>query len=140
MTNKNYNSSQGYSIVYDWKLVRLVTKFNIDPMDWVIELPKALVLWILEQWLPSPLPIIVTTLDDTVTDEQIPSAKAVHTAIQNVSVGVPADVYSKTEVDNLLATNTTADQAYAKQYTDELFGSFKFAQNSDIDALFAAAE
>jgi hypothetical protein len=48
--------------------------------------------------------------------------------------------YTKTEVDNLLATNTAADQAYAKQYTDELFGSFKFAQNSDIDALFAAAE
>ena len=38
MSNKNYNSSQGYSIVYDWKLVRLVTKFNIDPMDWVIKL------------------------------------------------------------------------------------------------------
>lgn len=66
MSNKNYNSSQGYSIVYDWKLVRLVTKFNIDPMDWVIELPKSLVLWILEQWLPSPLPIIVTTLDEEV--------------------------------------------------------------------------
>ena len=48
--------------------------------------------------------------------------------------------YTKTEVDNLLATNTAADQAYAKQYTDELFGSFKFAANSDIDALFAAAE
>lgn len=45
--------------------------------------------------------------------------------------------YTKTEVDNLLATNTAADQAYAKQYTDELFGSFQFAQNSDIDALFA---
>lgn len=45
--------------------------------------------------------------------------------------------YSKTEVDNLLASNTAADKAYAKQYTDELFNSFQFAQNSDIDALFA---
>lgn len=45
--------------------------------------------------------------------------------------------YTKTEVDNLLATNTAADQAYAKNYTDALFNSFKFAQNSDIDALFA---
>lgn len=45
--------------------------------------------------------------------------------------------YSKIEVDNLLATNTAADQAYAKNYTDALFNSFKFAQNSDIDALFA---
>ena len=46
--------------------------------------------------------------------------------------------YTKTEVDNLLSTNSTGDRAYAKQYTDELFGSIKFAANSDIDALFAA--
>ena len=46
--------------------------------------------------------------------------------------------YTKTEVDNLLSTNSTGDRAYAKQYTDELFGSFQFAANSDIDALFAA--
>lgn len=45
--------------------------------------------------------------------------------------------YTKTEVDNLLSTNSTGDRAYAKQYTDELFGSFQFAANSDIDALFA---
>lgn len=45
--------------------------------------------------------------------------------------------YTKTEVDNLLSTNSSGDRAYAKQYTDELFGSFKFAQNSEIDALFA---
>ena len=44
--------------------------------------------------------------------------------------------YTRTEVDNLLSTNSTGDRAYAKQYTDELFGSFKFADNSDIDALF----
>ena len=46
--------------------------------------------------------------------------------------------YTKGEVDNLLSTNSTGDRAYAKQYTDELFGSFQFAANSDIDALFAA--
>lgn len=46
--------------------------------------------------------------------------------------------YTKTEVDNLLSTNSTGDRAYAKQYTDELFASFKFAANSDIDSLFAA--
>lgn len=44
--------------------------------------------------------------------------------------------YTKTEVDNLLSSNSTGDRAYAKQYTDELFGSFKFAANSDIDAMF----
>lgn len=48
-----------------------------------------------------------------------------------------SETYSKTEVDNLLSTNSTGDRAYAKQYTDELFGSIKFASNSDIDALFA---
>lgn len=45
--------------------------------------------------------------------------------------------YNKTEVDNLLSTNSQADQAYAKTYTDQLFESFNFAANSDIDALFA---
>ena len=44
--------------------------------------------------------------------------------------------YTKTEVDNLLSTNSTGDRAYAKQYTDELFSSIQFAANSDIDVLF----
>lgn len=47
-----------------------------------------------------------------------------------------SETYSKTEVDNLLSTNSSGDRAYAKQYTDELFGSIKFASNSDIDGLF----
>lgn len=47
-----------------------------------------------------------------------------------------SETYSKTEVDNLLSTNSSGDRAYAKQYTDELFGSIKFASNSDIDTLF----
>lgn len=45
--------------------------------------------------------------------------------------------YTKTEVDNLLTTNSNGDRAYAKQYTDEFFNSIQFAANSDIDALFA---
>jgi hypothetical protein len=49
-----------------------------------------------------------------------------------------ASYYTKTEVDNLLSTNSTGDRAYAKQYTDELYKSFVFAQSSDIDAIFAA--
>ena len=48
-----------------------------------------------------------------------------------------ASYYTKTEVDNLLSTNSTGDRAYAKSYTDQLFDSMQFAQNSDIDALFA---
>ena len=47
--------------------------------------------------------------------------------------------YTKTEVDNLLSTNSSGDRAYAKQYTDELFNSFVFAQNSDIDAIFTVS-
>jgi hypothetical protein len=45
--------------------------------------------------------------------------------------------YTKTEIDNLLSTNSAADQAYAKTYTDQLFNSIQFAANSDIDAIFA---
>lgn len=50
-----------------------------------------------------------------------------------------ADVYTKTEVDGLLQTNSTADQAYAKTYTDALFTSMTFATNDDIDGLFPQA-
>ena len=56
--------------------------------------------------------------------------------------------YTTTQVDGLLSTADTAAQgyataaqgaaeSYAKTYTDALFTSFKFAQNSDIDGLFA---
>ena len=52
--------------------------------------------------------------------------------------------YTKNEVDGLVdAVNgniesaQAAAEAYAKTYTDALFTSFKFAQNSDIDGLFA---
>jgi hypothetical protein len=40
-------------------------------------------------------------------------------------------------MDSKDATNLAAAKTYAATYTDELFGSFKFAGNSDIDALFA---
>ena len=45
--------------------------------------------------------------------------------------------YTKTEVDNLLSSNSEGDRAYAKQYTDALYNSFSFASNSDVDGLFA---
>ena len=44
---------------------------------------------------------------------------------------------TSTEVGELLAANSEADQLYAKNYTDELYNSIQFAQESDIDALFA---
>ena len=66
MKIQNYNSSQWYSIVYNNEVVKLITKNKIDIMDWVIALPKQLTLWLLEQQIPSPLPIIVTTLEEEV--------------------------------------------------------------------------
>ena len=57
-----------------------------------------------------------------------------------------ASYYTKDEVDGLvdalngnIETAQGAAEAYAKTYTDALFTSFAFAQNSDIDGLFAVA-
>ena len=79
---------------------------------------------------------LVTVIDENSTDEEIPSAKAVHTAIQNVSVGVPADVYSKTEVDDLLADkadSTDIIDAYTKTEVDTLLAN-KANTSAIIDA------
>lgn len=70
----------------------------------------------------------------------IKAAKEAAIADADAKLAAKADadkVYTKTEVDNLLSTNSLADQAYAKTYTDALYSSIQFAQNSDIDALFA---
>ena len=66
---------------------------------------------------------LVTVIDENSTDEQVPSAKAVYTAIQNVSTGIPADVYSKTDVDDLLANKADTSaiiDAYTKTEVDGL--------------------
>ena len=79
---------------------------------------------------------LATVIDENSTDEEIPSAKAVHTAIQNVSVGVPADVYSKTEVDDLLADkadSTDIIDAYTKTEVDTLLAN-KANTSAIIDA------
>ena len=79
---------------------------------------------------------LVTVIDASSTDEQIPSAKAVYTAIQNVSAGVPADVYSKTEVDNLLADkadSTDIIDAYSKTEVDNLLND-KVNTDDVVDA------
>lgn len=66
MTPQNYKSSQWYSIVYDQMQLKVITKNKIDPMDWLLELPKNLILWVVNQAIPSPLPIVVVTLDEEV--------------------------------------------------------------------------
>jgi hypothetical protein len=45
--------------------------------------------------------------------------------------------YTKTEVEGLLAANSTADQAYAKGYVDTLFSEITFVSKASIDSLFA---
>ena len=81
---------------------------------------------------------------DGKVDGKFDAAGAAETAKSEAIAQAKADAaeslksyYTKEEVNNLLSTNSAADQAYAKTYTDQLFGSFKFAANSDIDALFA---
>ena len=76
---------------------------------------------------------IVTVIDENVTDEQIPSAKAVHTAIQNVSGGVPVNAYTKEEVDNLLDDKVNVDDlvdSYSKTEVDNLLDTK--ADSTDI--------
>ena len=76
---------------------------------------------------------IVTVIDENVTDEQIPSAKAVHTAIQNVSAGVPVNAYTKEEVDNLLNDKVDTDDlvdSYSKEDVNNLLDSK--ADSTDI--------
>ena len=66
---------------------------------------------------------VVTVIDENSTDEQVPSAKAVHTAIQNVNAGVPVNTYTKEEVDNLLDTKVNVDDlvdSYSKDEMDTL--------------------
>ena len=75
---------------------------------------------------------IVTTLDDTVTDEQIPSAKAVHTAIQSVSAGVSTEQLeqaiqeAKTDLENEIANIPKGTK------TSELTNDSGFITLSDI--------
>ena len=66
MTPQNYKSSQWYSVVYDHQVLKVITKNKLDPMDWLLELPKNLILWVINQAIPSPLPIIVVTLEEEV--------------------------------------------------------------------------
>ena len=88
---------------------------------------------------------IVTVIDENVTDEQIPSAKAVHTAIQNVSGGVPVNAYSKEEVDSLLDDKVNVDdlvESYSKDEVDDLLADKANVTDTynktEIDALLDA--
>ena len=79
---------------------------------------------------------VITVIDENSTDEQVPTAKAVHTAIQNVSGGVPVNAYTKEEVDNLLDTKVNVDDlvdAYSKEEVNNLLAD-KADSSAIIDA------
>ena len=87
---------------------------------------------------------IVTTLSSSSTDTQIPSAKTVFDAIESVSAGVPADVYSKTDVDDLLANKADTSaiiDAYTKTEVNNLMDAKANANDvyakTDVDDLLS---
>ena len=102
-----------------------------------------------------------TAIDGVIEENERVTSEALTDLDTRVKVIEAQDVYVKSDVDSAiadakkagtdaaaaletykgvvteaLADNSEADQAYAKAYTDLLFASFKFAANSDIDALF----
>ena len=104
-----------------------------------------------------------TAIDSVIEENERVTAEALNDLDTRVKVIEGYDVYVKNDVDSAiadakkagtdaaaaldeykgevtqaLADNSEADQAYAKTYTDLLFASFQFAQNSDIDSLFAS--
>ena len=75
----------------------------------------------------------------TAVDEAIAAAKAAAIADADAKLASKAnasDVYTKAEITGLLEANSTADKAYAKEYTDALFDSFHMTTNAEIDSLF----
>jgi hypothetical protein len=75
----------------------------------------------------------------TDVDTAIANAKVAAIADADAKLALKAnasDVYTKTEIIALFESNSAADQAYAKQYTDALFDSFNLTTNDEIDALF----
>ena len=79
---------------------------------------------------------IVTVIDDTCTDEQVPSAKAVHTAIQNVSGGTGGGVI----IDDVSISmgrksdTTIGDYSTALGNNVEASGSYSHAEGNGTNA------
>lgn len=62
-----YESSNWYSVIYNNKDIKIVTKEKIDLEDDFIYLPKKLIKFILElENLPSPLQFTLVTIDEEV--------------------------------------------------------------------------
>lgn len=61
-----YKSINGYTVVYDRWTIKIITRDNLDAMEWVVYLPKWLIQFILEQDLPSPLKASVLSTNEEV--------------------------------------------------------------------------
>lgn len=61
-----YMSIGGYTIVFDYWKIKVITKEKIDVWEWIIMIPKGLVQFILSQQLPSPLEVTILTLNEEV--------------------------------------------------------------------------
>ena len=59
---KPYISCDWYTAIIEYDKVRIITRENIDVMEErVFYLPKKITTFIMQQALPSPLPIVITT-------------------------------------------------------------------------------
>lgn len=56
-----YESCWWFTIVNDHWVIKIITKQDLEPMDWTVMLPKKLILFILSQDLPSPLKFTLLT-------------------------------------------------------------------------------
>lgn len=64
---KPYVSCDWYTAIMEYDKVRLVTRSNIDVMEEkTFYLPKKVIQFIIQQTLPSPLPVIITTTQSEV--------------------------------------------------------------------------
>lgn len=59
-----YASVNWYSVVNNNWMIKIITKEQIDIMSWILYLPKELIIFILQQNLPSPCKMSILSLKD----------------------------------------------------------------------------
>lgn len=62
----SYESAGGYTVMFQKGTVKIITKEKVDVWDGVLMLPKSLIVYILQQQLPSPLKFSVLSLNEEV--------------------------------------------------------------------------
>lgn len=61
-----YKNKNWYTIIFSRDTVRIITKDKIDIMERLLYLPKELIIFILEQRLPSPLKVSLLVSNEEV--------------------------------------------------------------------------